>query len=179
MSNSNSNFPSNQLNGLSPEVCKEITSCLRELNEKGKPRTEQELKERIDDYFLFCEDRGFRPGVETLCVALSCRRSTLWNWCEGNGCSKEWSEICQNAKQFIMAFLETLTLSGKLNPASSIFYLKNWGNYKDAISFDESMPRTEPKRVLSAEELPKLREYIANTYGQDADEEITLPEVPD
>lgn len=156
MSNSNSNFPSNQLNGLSTEVCREITSCLRELNEKGKPRTEQELRERIDDYFAFCEERGFRPGVETLCVALSCRRSTLWNWCNGDGCSEEWSEICQNARQFILAFLETLTLSGKLNPASSIFYLKNWANYKDAISFDDAIPTGNTRRVLSASELPRL-----------------------
>lgn len=154
MANKNSNFPSNQLNNLPPETCAEITSCLRELNEQGKPSTLQELKDRIDSYFAFCERKGLRIGVETLCVSLSITRTTLWRWCEADGCDEEWAEVCRNAKQFIMAFLEVLTLSGRLNPASSIFYLKNWGNYKDQISFDEAIPQMgSTKKALSIEEL--------------------------
>ena len=29
-----------------------------------------ELRERIDQYFDFCATKGFRPGIETLCLAL-------------------------------------------------------------------------------------------------------------
>lgn len=155
MSNKTSNFPSNQLNGLSPETCAEITSCLMELNRQGKPETTEELQKRIDDYFSFCGHKGLRVGVETLCCALSVSRQTLWKWCDGIGCNEEWAEICRNAKQFIMAFLETLTLSGKLNPASSIFYLKNWGGYRDAISFDNNVPKdSTPTRT--PEEIAKI-----------------------
>lgn len=167
MSNKNSNFPSNQLNNLPPETCAEITSCLMELNQQGKPKTKEELQKRIDDYFSFCGEKGMRVGIETLCCALSVSRQTLWQWCSGSGCSKEWAEICRNAKQFILAFLETLTLSGKLNPANSIFYLKNWGNYRDTVPFDDNIPKDLIPTRTAAE--------IAAQYERFAER----PEVPE
>lgn len=156
MANKKSNFPTNQLNNLAENVCSQTVSCLRELSERGKPSTVDELKERIDEYFLFCEENDFRPGIESLCLSLGVSRTTLWNWCNGSGCNQEWSEVCQKAKQFILTFLEQVSLSGRLNPASSIFFLKNWGNYKDSISFDEATPETATRRELTVADLPKL-----------------------
>ena len=54
MANKNSNFPSNQLNELPPEVCRATVDNLKELSQRGKPETETELRERIDQYFDFC-----------------------------------------------------------------------------------------------------------------------------
>ena len=161
MANKNSNFPTNQLNHLPSGTSAEIVSCLMELSGRGRPENENELKSRISEYFEFCASRDFRPGIESLCLALGTSRSTLWNWCRQDGCSYEWAETCRNAKQTILVFLEQCNLSGKLNPASSIFYLKNWGNYVDSFSV-ENVTDIPKKRVLSADELPKLGPTLAS-----------------
>lgn len=155
MANKDSNFPSNSLNKLPEEFCAETVSSLKDLANKGKPQSIEELALRIDNFFTFCADNGFRPGIEALCLALSISRQTLWNWCKGEGCNDEWKEECNRAKQFILTFLEQATMQGKINPASSIFYFKNWANYKDNISFDDvTLSATQP-HVLSLEEIQR------------------------
>lgn len=156
MANKDSNFPSNSLNKLPEDFCAETVTSLRDLANKGKPQSVEELALRIDNFFSFCADNGFRPGIESLCLALDVSRQTLWNWCNGENCSAEWQEECRRAKQFILTFLEQATMKGKLNPASSIFYFKNWANYKDNLSFDEAVPMTTVQKLLTAEALPKL-----------------------
>ncbi|MCM1189374.1 MAG: hypothetical protein NC541_08765 [bacterium] len=155
MANRNSNFPSNQLNNLPPEVCKATVDNLKELSSMGKPKTEAELKERINQYFDFCAAKGFRPGIETLCLALGgISRQSLWVWCNGGaGKSQEWADICNTAKQFILGFLEQLSMTGKINPANSIFYLKNWAGYSDAVTVE---PVSTVQKVLTGDQLPRL-----------------------
>ena len=156
MSNRVSNYPANQLNNLPAGVCSETISCLRDLADKGKPQTITELKQRIDDYFQFCAEHDVRCGIESLCLSLGITRTTLFNWCNGNGCDAAWTEVCQYAKQFIVTFIEQVSMSGRLNPATSIFLLKNVGGYKDTISFEEDVPKETQRRALTASELPKL-----------------------
>lgn len=165
MSNKTSNFPSNQLNNLPEEFCRQTVGDLSELQGQGRPKTLDELKARIDQYFEFCGNRGFRPGVEALCLSLNITRQTLWRWCNNEDCGEEWAECCRTAKQYILTFLEQATMKGKINPASSIFYLKNWADYKDNISFDEAIPTSSTKQALSAAELPKLGLHNAENDG--------------
>ena len=173
MSNKVSNYPSNQLNNMPAGVCAETVSCLRDLADRGKPQTVTELRQRIDDYFQFCAEHDIRCGIESLCLALSISRTTLFNWCNENGCSKEWAEECQRAKQFVLTFIEQVSLSGRLNPATSIFVLKNWGNYKDSISFEESTPKETQRRALTASELPKLS--TSDAENEESNERVILP----
>lgn len=154
MSNKRSNFPSNQLNNLSPDICGTTVSCLLDLAATGKPKDISELTTRINSYFTFCAERDMRPGIEALCLALGVSRMTLYDWCRGKHCSEEWSEECRRAKQFILTFLEVLTMNGKLNPANSIFYLKNWGHYVDQVVVESSQVGETKK--LTAADLPKL-----------------------
>lgn len=107
---------------------------------KGKPKDIDELKQRIFDFFELCKAENRRPAIELLAFSLGVRRQTFWQWCQGMGCDPEWSECCRLAKQMILAFIEQVSLSGKLNPATSIFLLKNWAGYKDTISFDDAQP---------------------------------------
>ena len=95
------NYPQGNLDEVPAEVNKEIITSLRELYEAGKPNTDAEVEERIDKYFLFCQESSIRPGVESLCLALHIGRTTLFNWSKGDGCSKERQEIVQRAKSFI------------------------------------------------------------------------------
>ena len=169
MSNKNSNFPSNQLNSIPADVCGKTITSIREFAQSGKPQSIAELQTRIDQFFEFCAESQFRPGIEALSLALGISRVTFWNWCNGINCDEQWKEVCCTARQYIAVFLEQISMSGHLNPATSIFLYKNWLNYKDTISFDEAAPTTGKGRMLTAAELPKL-----GTLTKDA---VELPDL--
>lgn len=141
-----SNYPTETMNNLPDDFVKETVQSLRELNELGKPQTDQEMQERIDKYFEFCEKSGCRPGIEGLCLSLHITRTTLFNWCHGIGCSHERQEIAEQAKSFIGAFTEQSVLRGKISPPSGIFILKNWLGYKDTISFEDATQQSVTNR---------------------------------
>lgn len=171
MANSKSNYPTTQMNDLEPDFVAETIENLRQLNNLGKPKTDVELTDRIDQYFKFCQNTGSRPGIESLCMALSITRTTLFNWNNGINCTPERQEIIIKAKAFIASFMEQAILRGKLNPASGIFLMKNWLNYKDTYSFEEAaetQPQQKPLRTAAeiaerhkaALELPEMEKPI-------------------
>lgn len=150
------NYPQGALDEMDPTTVQKIVTSLKELHDMGKPGTDAEIKKRIDDYFSFCQRSSIRPGIESLCMALHISRTTLFNWNNGTNCSRECQELIQSAKSFIGAYVEQAMLGGKISPPSGIFLMKNWLNYKDTISFEESVPQEDKRRALTAAELPKL-----------------------
>lgn len=153
-------YPQGQIDEMEPSTVQEIVTSLRQLHDRGKPKTDEEIKQRIDEYFSFCQGSSIRPGIESLCMALHITRTTLFNWNNGIGCSDACQGLIQSAKAFIGAFIEQAMLGGKISPPSGIFLMKNWLSYKDAISIEESIPNQEQKRVLTADQLPDLREPV-------------------
>lgn len=147
------NYPQGNLDKVPAEVNSEIITSLRELYEAGKPNTDKEVEERIDKYFLFCQESSIRPGIESLCMALHISRTTLLNWSNGDGCSKERQEMIQRAKSFIAAFIEQVVLSGRINPVSGIFIMKCWLGYKDIVSIEENIPAQSVKTSMSLEDI--------------------------
>lgn len=150
------NYPQGQLDGIEPEKVQELVTSLKQLHDRGKPETDEEKKQRIREYFLFCQQSSIRPGIESLCLALHISRTTLFNWNNGINCSKECQEMIQSAKAFIGAYIEQALLSGKISPPSGIFLAKNWLGYKDTVSIEEAMPNKEEHKVLTADQLPRL-----------------------
>ncbi|MBR1702148.1 MAG: hypothetical protein IJ716_09375 [Lachnospiraceae bacterium] len=151
------NFPTSELSEVPAVQIKEMVTCLLDLRNKGKPKDNIELQQRIDDYFAFCRERGWRPGVEGLACALSVSRQTVFYWLRGENCDAERAAIMQNAKQSIDAFLEQMALAGKLNPATSIFLMKNWMNYRDSVSIEQGLPLEHNGRSpLPVSALPQL-----------------------
>ena len=41
--------------------------------------------------------------------------------------------------------------------------MKNWMGYKDTVSIEEGVQTTEPRRALTAAELPRLTAYSKQT----------------
>lgn len=163
---SKNNFPQAGLENLEPEFVAEVVQSLRELNELGKPETDEEVKGRIDMYFEFCQRTGNRPGIESLCLALHISRTTLFNWNAGINCSQYRQEIVSTAKGFIAAFLEQAMARGKISPPSGIFLMKNWLNYKDTISFENAVATQPTNLQRTAEEI--ATDYIIdNTVSSD------------
>lgn len=146
------NFPTGQLNEVPAEFVKNTVSSLRQLYDKGKPETDEEVESRIDEYFQFCENSSIRPGVESLAVALSTTRATLWNWSKGIGCSSRRQELISKAKAFITAYIEQSLLSSRIFPATGIFLLKNWANYRDSVSV-EPVENNSTYPTMSKEEI--------------------------
>ena len=166
-------FPQQQVDDLEPEFVSEVVGSLRELNELGKPETNEELSQRIDDYFSFCQRTGTRPGIESLCLALHISRTTLFNWNAGINCDAERQEIIGRAKSFIAAFLEQSMTRGKISPPSGIFLMKNWLNYKDTISFESSVQAVENNGItLSQDEIHQIAEQASQTSVQELLEEL-------
>lgn len=164
-----SNFPNEKLNDLGEEFVAETVMSLRQLNEMGRPKTDKEIAERIDEYFEFCQRTGVRPGIESLCLALHISRTTLFNWNAGINCSRERQEIVSHAKSFIAAFLEQCMTKGKISPPSGIFLMKNWLNYRDTISFEDATASQQTTDIPRAS-----REEIAARHAG-----AELPEPPD
>lgn len=163
-------YPQGQLDDLEPTTVQEIVSSLKQLHGKGKPKTDEEIKQRIDEYFSFCQQSSVRPGIESLCMALHISRTTLFNWNNGTNCSAKCQEYVQSAKAFIGAFIEQAMLGGKISPPSGIFLMKNWLSYKDTVSIEESMPNKETRRVISAD---------APIFLGDPDENVAIPYLED
>lgn len=131
---SKQNFPQQQINTMAesnPTFVADTVNSLLELRSKGKPQNIEELQTRIDDYFKFCADSGYRPAIESLSLSLGISRVTFWQWRNGSR-GDEWQEICESAAQMIITFLEQCMMCGKINPASSIFLLKNIAGYSDS-----------------------------------------------
>lgn len=150
------NYPQAALDDIEPGAVQELVTSLKELHDKGRPQTDAEVEERINEYFEFCSRSSVRPGIESLCLSLHISRTTLFRWANGEDCSEYRQELIQTAKGFVNAYIEQAMLSGKISPPSGIFLMKNWLNYKDAISIEENTPLEKVKGALTAAELPKL-----------------------
>ena len=168
MSNKQSNYPTAQMNRSVQQAdgfIADTVSCISELAACGKPKDAAELKRRIGQYFDFCADRNFRPGIESLSLALGVNRTTFWHWCNSEyGVSEEWADVCKQARQSIVAFVEAAANSGHLSPPIAIFSLKNLANWKDTVSFEDVTPLSEERQRaldfdnLSAYRLPVLED---------------------
>lgn len=145
-----------ELQAVPAEKMRYIASSLNELNCMGRVQTDQDVADRIDAYFQLCADRGMRPGIESLSLALGVDRTTVYRWRKGLGCSPERERTIKQATQYIFAFLESLGLSGQLNPASYIWTTKQWMNYKEGQGFSESVPQGEKKEIDSRKILEEL-----------------------
>ena len=164
-----SNYPNAQLDkqltgtGKTREILGNMDSII-ELNSKGRPENTEELKQRIRDFFQICEKRDIKPGIETLCLALSVNRSTLWRWCREEGADKEFADVCRNAKQTIIAMTEQAGMRG-LNIALYAFTMKNIAGYRDSIDIVQDEAE-DTRRALSISDLPSL-EKLANKAKDD------------
>lgn len=150
------NYPQAGLDEIEPGTVQQIVTSLKELHDLGRPKTDDEVAKRIDDYFDFCQRSSIRPGIESLCMSLHISRTTLFRWNNGEDCSLYRQELIQSAKSFIGAFLEQAMLGGKISPPSGIFLMKNWLSYKDTISFEDTAPETNSQKALSSEDIRKL-----------------------
>lgn len=161
------NFPQSGLSDVPAEAVKQTVTDLRQLYDMGQPKTDQEMEERVNLFFDFCQHSSVRPGVESLCLSLHITRQTLCRWTQGIGCSKRRQEAAEAAKSFINAYLEQCSLSGKVNPVTGIFLLKNWAGYRDSYQLESGQPGLHPEMTP---------EEIARKIEQDIPVDTDIPD---
>lgn len=96
----------------------------------GRPlkfKTVQDLEDQIKQYFKNCDSIEEPYTITGLAVALDTSRETLCNYEE----REEYFDTIKRAKDKCEKYLEINALKGKLNPAFSIFNLKNNYGWKD------------------------------------------------
>ncbi|HJA32172.1 MAG TPA: DNA-packaging protein [Candidatus Eisenbergiella pullicola] len=155
-----SNFPTNGLNNVSSEFAHDTIKSLNDLYSMGRPNSDDEVEQRIDEYFRFCEQSSIRPGIESLGLALSVSRTALWNWEHGIDCSPRRQQLIVKAKSFVTAYLEQAMLNNKIYPGSAIFCLKNWAGYKDSVEITTEQSTSLKTPAMSQEEIHRIAEQV-------------------
>ena len=123
--------------------------------DKPKPKSDEEVLERIQEFFERCEATGEYPTLEKLCVALGVTRKTVWMW-EGGSMGTARAIYIQQAKETLAAIDSDLVVQGKMNPVPYIFRSKvHYGMRENGI-IEEYQKPAEPE--------PDMVESIAQKY---------------
>lgn len=108
---------------------------IRELGLRGKPKTQDEMTDRITEYFELCQQAQLNPTVEGLALAVDYDRRSLFDIQTGKG-KLAFSDIVKKAKDFIANYDAILAASNKMNSAVYCFRSKNFYGMKDNIQIE-------------------------------------------
>lgn len=124
---------------------------------KPKVRNDQELAERIDQYFTRCAEKGKTPLVEELCLACGLSPSRFSHIISGaeKGFSPITKEIFQKARDFMQAFDAKMVMANKVPFLAYCFRAKvYYGMHEDASRENlldgrdpDSVDRLTPKQL--------------------------------
>lgn len=91
-----------------------------------KFKTVEELRERIDTFYEYCEINEIPLNFERLATYLGVDRKTIWNYEHDD----EFAPLITEVRDRILADLMERGLTGQINATFGIFCLKNYG-YSD------------------------------------------------
>jgi len=101
-----------------------------------KAVTDEEIRERLEMYFVTTLEAGEIPTVEEMSLALGYDRKTLWSWeVGGEGSTPVRRNLIKKAKEFLASFDAKLVQEGKVNPTTYIFRAKNYFGLKDEVEY--------------------------------------------
>lgn len=117
-----------------------IQHCLDVFNMKEPDLSNpDETKRAIDQYFKSCIEKGLRPGNLGLYTALGLNRREALNLLQGR-IKKNVNPISlahiKRACKVLSLYRESLGSQGKLNPATLIFWQKNYDGLEDVQHID-------------------------------------------
>lgn len=121
-----------------------------EIGRMSKPQNDDEVEQRIKDYFQYVIKTGEKPSVEKLCLALGVTSRSLNYWRDGTYCSARRQELVCMAYQTLAAMDAELVNNNKIPQVTYIFRSKNFFGMKDQT---EVQINHNAKRVADEEEL--------------------------
>lgn len=133
--------------------------------------TDDELQERLIEYFTLTIDNEKIPTVESMALFLGYDRTTLWRWENGHeGSTPFRRNLIKKAKEVLAAFDAELVMENKVNPAGYIFRAKNHYGMKDiqdhVISAGDPLGEKEDPEAIRR----RLEGGVANSYETDYEE---------
>lgn len=152
------------------EISRIIQESVQYFN-RTRPANNEELMDRLNEYFRECIERGQIPTVEDMSLALGVTRQTLWEW-EHKGSNFERMEIIRKAKEVLAGIDAKLVSEGKIPQVTYIFRAKNYFGMRDQtqISFDQGQDKLEE----SMDEERLRQKYLNRGY----EDHITIEAVP-
>lgn len=128
---------------------------------RTRPESNEELRDRLNEYFQQCIDTGQIPTVEDMALSLGVCRATLWEW-ERNKNNFERAEIMRQAKEVLAGIDAKLVSEGKIPQVTYIFRAKNYFGMKDqtTVSWEQGGDRVEDR--IDEEQLRK--KYLERGY---------------
>lgn len=98
-----------------------------------KVNSDEELAERLNDYFNGCAATGQVPTVEEMCLSTGYAQATIWDWETGRrqGFTSATADIIKKAKDFMQTFDAKMVVTGKLNFLAYCFRAKNYYGMQD------------------------------------------------
>lgn len=126
-----------------------------------------QVKNRVDSYFVFCNENDVPPSPPGLARWLKINSSTLSTWRDGDFRKSTHQDIIEEAFLKIHEDLANRLQNGSISPPSGIFLLKNWFGYKDQQDI-----KVEQKNPLGELQDPEtLRKRIEGCIVVDIDVE--------
>lgn len=131
------NFPTNKRDFIKTDeqriIAKQLLTETLTAYRKEKVHSDEELIERLDEYFKYCSTNSIIPTVEEMCLYTGYSIKTIWDWENGNrgGFSSATAEIIKKAKDFLKTFDAKLVISGQLNFLAYCFRAKNYYGMAD------------------------------------------------
>lgn len=128
--------PPQHRGNIDPELTKQIGAELMYWYSKPKAVTDDEIAERLTEYFERTLGQGKLPTVEGMCLALGYDRTTIWEWETGGvGSTPFRANIIKKAKHLIASYDANLVTEGKLHPTTYIFRSKNFYGMRDEVEY--------------------------------------------
>lgn len=122
-------------------------------------KSDEELIQRIDEYFEMCAEAGQFPTMEEVQLYTGYHARIFKDWIEGKskGFSPETAKIAAKVSDMLKSIDAKLVISGKMNPIPYIFRAKNYYGMSDKT---EHVITANPgdNEDMSAEEI--ARRYI-------------------
>ena len=138
-----------------------MINCILESFESPIPdlHNEKEVEQAIKNYLKRCISRGLRPGNLGLYNALGLDKSDVYDIIHGRNpkrASVGTVQLLKKACKHMSEYRELLGSAGKLNPATLIFWQKNFDGLEDVQRVDVA-----PINNLQAEKTPEELQQIA------------------
>lgn len=127
-----------------------------------------QVSKAINDYFNNCIEKGLRPGNLGLYASLGLNKSEVYDIIHGRIKSKASPPVIQlieKAIKMLSSYRELLGSQGKLNPATLIFWQKNFDNLTDVQQIELNANTTNQPEMSTDE----IRKQIENDIPIDTD----------
>ena len=141
----------------------ELQRTLRQVFSKRRKqpvRSEEELDERLDEFFLEMYENQEIPTVEKLCLYLGLTYSVFYSWRDQGKLGVRIAIKLKQATEIIAALDAELAIKGQMTPVIYFFRATNHYGMKNANQQSAEVERIDVSEQLSTEEIRRsLEDY--------------------